>query len=314
MFSIEDRQFGWEEIVIAARGWGEWQPFVETVRQSLSCLRLAAKTGEMPAAECLHRAATNFRYARNLISADEARGWLARAEMSVEDWMNYLRGQLLREKWAGRLDEIVAANPAGDEEVGEVIRGYAVCSGKLDEWAVELAGRAAVAAESGAFEIEASARDLVSRIECAFERQRRQVMTPRLIETTIARHRLDWIRFDCRYIWFPEERIAREAACCLAEDGLTLEEVAHDARSIVQQWNFYLDELDAEARPVFLTAREGDALGPVKLLQGFPLFSILGKRAPAADDAQIRTRAEQAITAGLMEQAISERVKWTITG
>jgi hypothetical protein len=231
--------------------------------------------------------------------------------MTIDDWMNYLRGQSLRNRWAARLREILTANPVSDEEVAEVIQSHAVCADKLGDWAVRLAGRAAVASNSGSLDTsDQSPRDLIARIEAEFERQRQQTVTPKLIEARIAAHRLDWIRFDCRYVWFGEERIAREAAFCVTEDGLTLDEVARDARGVVQRWNFYLDELDAAARPYFLAARQGDWLGPVKLLEGFPLFSILAKRMPAADDPLIRERAEQSIIASLMERAINERVKW----
>lgn len=311
MFSIENREFGWDEIVIAAEVWGEWQPLVESVRQSLACLRLAANTGQPPSAAEMREAANSFRYAHNLISAEDARNWLARWEMTVDEWMNYLRGQLLRERWATRLGEIVTANPVSDHEVSQVIKGHAVCADKLGEWAVRLAGRAAMASHFGSFDVcDQSPRNLIARIETEFERQRQQAITPKLIETRIAAHRLDWIRFDCRYVWFPEERIAREAAWCVTEDGLTLDEVACDARGIVQEWNFYLDEIEASTRPHFLAARQGDWLGPVKMMEGFPLFSILAKRMPAADDPQIRERAQQAIIASSMQQAMNERVKW----
>lgn len=309
MFTIENREFGWDEIAVAARAWGEWQPFVESIRQSLACLRLANRTGQMPPADEMRRIANAFRYAHNLISAEDARRWLARWQIAVEDWMNYLRGQSLRDRWAMRLKDIVAANPVGDEEVAQATKCHAVCADKLDEWAVRLAERAAVAANSGSLDAK-SPFDLITRIETDFERLRRQAVTPKLIETRIADHRLDWIRFDCRYVWFGEERIAREAAFCVMEDGLTLDEVARDARGIVQRWNFYLDEIEPPTRPHFLAARQGDWLGPVKLLAGFPLFSIVAKRMPAADDPQIRERAEQSIIASFTRQAINERVKW----
>jgi len=51
-------------------------------------------------------------------------------------------------------------------------------------------------------------------------------------------------------------------------------------------------------------------LGPMRIMNGFPLFSVVSKQMPVADDPQIKQRAEQAIIGGLMEQAINERVKW----
>ena len=312
MFTVNDEQFGWEEIVSSAQIWGEWQPFLEETRQSLACLRLAVKTGQLPAGVEMRQAATAFRYAHNLVSAEDARSWLARWEMTVDEWMNCLRGQLLRERWADKLDQIVAANPVSDTEVDQVVRRHAICADTLGLWAQKLAGHAAVVAKSGLLAVGGrSAGDVVAQIEAEFAAQSEQAVTPQRLAAKIADHRLDWIRFDCRYVWFPLERIAREAAFCVSEDGLTLDEVAYDARSIVQQWNFYLDEVEAAARPYFLAAHQGDWLGPVKMLEGFPLFSIVAKQMPAADDPQIRERAERAIIRSVIEQAMSEQVKWT---
>lgn len=315
MFVIENKEFGWGEIVLAAETWGEWRPFFEATRQSLSCLRHAAKTGHMPDTFETREIANAFRYARNLISADEARNWLSRRGLTVEEWMDYLRGQMLRERWSNKLEAILAGNLVSDAEVVRVIHCHAVCADKLNEWSLKLAGRAAIAASSGLFETAPvpsirSSKELVRRIEAEFQLQRQRSVTLKLIESKIADHRLDWIRVDSRYIWFGEERIAREAALCVTDDGLTLEEVAHDAHAIVQQWSFFLDEIEPGTRPRFLAARKGDWLGPIKMIEGFPLFSIVGKRMPAADDVEIRNRAEEAIIAGMMEQAIDERVTW----
>ena len=144
MFTIENQEFGWDEIVSAAEVWGEWQPFAETVRQTLACLRCAAKTGQMPTAGETRDAANTFRYSRNLISAEDARSWLARYEMSAEDWLNYLSGKLLQERWARRLNEIVAKYPISNAEVEEAIKHHATCAGRLDDWGLKLAGRARV--------------------------------------------------------------------------------------------------------------------------------------------------------------------------
>ena len=308
MFTVADQEFGWEEIVAAAQAWGEWQPFVESVRQSLCCLRSAEEAGELPSAAEMRETTTAFRYAHNLISAEETKTWLARRQMSVEDWMSCLRARRLQERSAERPGRVVT-HPISDAEVAGVIKIYAVCSGRLDEWAVRLAGRAALAATSGPI-ASGSPRELIARIETEYERQQRQAVTPKRIESKIADHRLDWIRFACRYVWFPEERIAREASFCLTEDGLTLDEVASDSRGVVQRWDFYLDEIEAAARPHFLAARAGDWLGPIRLLAGFPLFAVVAKTMPAAADPRVRGRAERAIVEGLTKQAMNERVRW----
>jgi len=310
VFIIENKEFGWDEIVLAAEIWGEWRPFFEITRQSLGCLRLAAKTERLPDNSETREVANAFRYANNLISADEARSWLSRWGLTADEWMAYLRAQMLRDRWSNRLNQILVDNPVTDHDVRRVIRCHAICSGKLDEWSLRLAGQAAIAASSSLLGSIESSEELVHRIEAEYRLQRKSKVTPKLIEAKIADHRLDWIRVDSRYIWFGEERIAREAALCVTNDGLTLEEVARDAHGIVQQWNFYLDEIEATSRAQFLAARKGDWVGPIKMIEGFPIFSIIDKEIPAADNFEVCERAEQLIIKAMMEQAIDERVTW----
>jgi hypothetical protein len=259
----------------------------------------------------MREAAKAFRYERNLISGDETRIWLQRWGMSVEEWMNCLRGQLLRKRWASRVDEIKAANPIPDADVAEVVKRYAICTGKIDGWAQKLAGRAALAAKSsGLISNARSPRDLIDRIESEFERQRNQTINSKLIETKILDHRLDWIHYECRYLWLADERVAREAAWCVSEDGFTLDEAACAAHGQVREWNFYADEIEAVVRPYFVAARKGDLLGPLRFASGYPLFSVLQKRMPVASDPEILSRAEQAIVSTLTAQAINESVRW----
>lgn len=317
VFTVNNTEFGWEEITAAAEVWGDWARLVEWTRQSLACQKYAVASGQLPDAKTTREALTAFRYAHNLISADETQIWLNRWEVSLEDLMSYLRGQLLIERWPGKLEEILGAHAVSDAEISQAIKSYAICADKLGEWAFRLAGHAAIAAKSGPFGAgdqgqRQAPRDLIACIETEFERERQQTVTPKQIETKIADHRLDWIRFDCRCLWFAEERIAREAVWCVTEDGLTLDEVAADARAEMRQWDFYLDEMEDSARPHFLAARQGDLLGPMKLQQGFPLFSIAAKKMPVADDPQIRERAERAILKSWTDQAIYEQVSWML--
>ena len=311
LFKVSTRDFGWDELVAAAQVWSEWQPFFESVREALACLGVATHAGQLPSSEKMREVATAFRYAHNLISAEETQVWLERCEMTVEDWMSCLRGQLLRENWTAHVNEIMAANQVSDAEVTAVIKRYAVCAGKVGDWAQRLAGRAAIATSScGDSSTSLTPPDLITCIEAEFELKRKQAITPKAIETRIDDNRLDWIHYECRYLWLAEERVAREAAWCVSEDGLSLEEVASDARAEVQQWNFYADEIEASVRPYFLGSRQGDLLGPLKFREGYPLFSVMGKRMPSAMDPQILSRAEDAIVKSLLAQAVNAEVKW----
>lgn len=315
MFTVNEMTFGWEEIIAAAEAWGDWQRFFDRTRQTLACLKYAAEAGQLPGGKDVRDALTAFRYAHNLISGEETQAWLNRWELTLEDLTNYLRGQLLIERWLNRLEEIVAAHSISDETVAAVIRKHTVCADLFGQWAIELAGRSAIAAQSGLFDAGVDSermapRNLIARIEAEFQQARQQAVTEENVQARIADHRLDWVRFDCRYLWFAEERVAQEAVWCVTEDGLSLDEVAKESGSEARQWSFYLDEIDANVRPYFLAARQGDWLGPLKYREGFPVFSILEKTMPSNADPKIQQRAEKAIIANLMQKAINEQVTW----
>jgi len=315
MFTVDGKEFGWDEIAAAAQVWGEWEPLAADTRRGLACSKRAAEIGGWPSKADVQAAANDFRYQQNLISGQETQSWLEQWGLTVDAWMNYFRRKLLRNQWPDQLGQSdqagAAAHPVSAEEVAEIIKCEAICSGQFAEWMRRLAGRAAITAPFGSFDVgDESPRDFVARIEAEFQQFRRQAITPERLQARISDHRLDWVRFDCRYIRFAEERIAREAALCVTEDGLTLEEVARDSHSVVEKGRFYLDEIDPAARPHFLAARSGDWLGPMKTTAGFQLFSIVNKQMPSNDDPQIRTRAEAAIINNLIEREINERVKW----
>lgn len=318
LFTIGDQKFDWEDAALAAQLRGEWARLETATRQGLACSRRAAETGEWPAAQEVQAAANAFRYAHNLISAQETQDWLNHWGLTVEGWMDYFRRSLLRERWARRLAEMAASYPATPEEVADTIKCESLCSGHLAQWAYQLAGRAALAEQMNAniaagFDASPFAQpkmEAIARIEAAYQILRQQMVTPKARCHQIAHHHLDWIRFDCRYIWFPEERLAREAALCVREDGLTLDEVARDSRLIVQPYNFYLDEIEPSRRNHFLAAQAGDWLGPLNLFEGFTLFAVLGKSLPSDHDLQVRSRAEEAVMSTVFEHEISSRVTW----
>jgi len=319
LFTIGDQKFDWEDAALAAQLRGEWARLEKVTRQGLACEQRAAETGEWPAAQEVQATANEFRYAHNLISAQETQDWLNHWGLTVEGWMGYFRRSLLRERWANHLKEIIAAYPATPEEVAETIKCESLCSGELTQWAYQLAGRAALARQEkmnvaatgcDAAPPAQARKEILTRIEKVYQTLREQIVTPQARCTQIAHHHLDWIRFDCRYIWFPEERLAREAAFCVREDGLTLDEVAQDARLIVQPYNFYLDEIEPARRNQFLAAQVGDWIGPLNLFEGFTLFGVLGKSLPSDDDLRVRSRAEEAVMSAVCSREISSRVTW----
>lgn len=309
LFTVEKRKFGWDEIIVAAQLWNEWSPFVETVSEGQACLQFALETKRVPTSAEMRETANSFRYSRNLISGEETKLWLERWGMAAGQWMDCLRAQYLRQQWLSQAKQISDCYRTKPDK--NLLKVYAVCTGKLDEWVNRLAGHAAYAAASNVLPEESlSTRQLVELIEDEFQESRTRSVTSQLVEAKISDHRLDWIHYECHCLWLSEETVAREAAWCISEDGMSLEQVAAETQCELRHWNFYADEIEVNLRPYFLAARQGDLLGPWKLREKYPLFWVLNKRLPHSSDPKVRARAEDAIVAGLLAKAINDRVHW----
>lgn len=332
VFAVGDRTYAWSDVVLAARLWGEWAALEAEARLGLACAARADDRDEWPDEDTEDAAANEFRYARDLVSAEEMEAWLARWGLDEEAWTDYIRRDLLRREGAEEADEVLAEYEIEDEDVEAVLWSDAVCSGRLQRWAQELAARAAIQAslaeeapESDDATVAAEARRLLTdagadpadpragmlaRVEVGFRRFVTRAVTPRAIQAALEPHRLDWVRFDGRCLALRDEEMAREAALAVREDGLGLDEVAEQAKTEVQAGRWYLDELPAEHRDRFVAARKGELVGPLPWGEGYALILVVDKVVPSAEDADTRRRAAEAVLAGLLEHEVSRRVTW----
>lgn len=308
-FVAGSRAYSWGDVVQAARLRGDWAELEAQAQEGLACVKQAEERGEDPPAEEVDSAAVEFRYARELIAAEEMETWLEGHELSPESWLDYLSRSVLRSRHAESLPEIVARHPVSQEEVEGVLWCEGVCSGRLARFAQELAELAAVFDAAGEGPDTTVCPDL-AELEAAFRRFREGVVTPKAIEDQLGSHHLDWVRVECSTLSFPEEESAREAALCLREDGRQLGEVAEEARLVVAQKGFYLEELGEELRDHFMGVRQGELLGPLEMDGEFVLFLVGSKVLPAREDPEVRQRAEREIVRRSLEREVGRRVRW----
>lgn len=348
VFSVEDREYVWADVLLAAGLRGDWTELEESSRQAAACLSRARETGDLPPTDEVESAATEFRYENDLLTAEETEAWLEKWELTAEDWMAYLRGSLLRERWADELKDIVESHPVAAEEVARFVKAEGACSGRFLELAERLAERAAVGAR-----LEASAtgtdgeptgdtgdagepddaalsspvfavfpdleseevRERLARLaqlERAFERFRDEIVTERAVQDQIRAHHLEWIRFSCRYVRLEDEEAAREGALCVREDHCDLNDVAADAKTEVREETFYLDDVEGVLKDQLLGARPGELIGPVAINGGFGLFEIREKVIPREDDPELRQRAEAAVLERVVRREVENRVEWLL--
>ncbi len=335
-FTVGRTAYRWADVVLAARLWGEWAALEKMVCRCFGCREREEELREPPSEEAVASAAAEFRYARDLISAEEAEGWLARWGLTTEKWMDYVERTVCLQTCAKTMEDLFSEDLDDEEEIRSSILVEALCSGRLAQFADKLAGRAAVyekACADGEWVAEplsdedldtafgGRARPLLSewpresletlaRFERAFQRFCRQTVTPKAIADQVSTHYLDWIRITCRSVAFPDEQAAREAVLCLRDDRRDIGDVAAEAGTEERETRFYLDEIGPDWKDQFTAAGTADVLGPLPIDGAFRVFLVLDKRMPSADDPEVRQRATAAVIRRALDQETAVRVKW----
>ena len=316
VFSVGRQQYYWDDVILSARRWGDWADLEKELREGIACLKRLDEAEEEFDPEALESAANDFRYERDLLTAEEAEAWLNRWNLSADSWMEYLQRFILRRKWADQLVEIVARYRVTKKEIHSSLHAEAICSGHLARFARALAARASAyekALEAGWVRDEPKSAEATGRIrllEASYQRFCDHVVDAQGIKNQVDSHRLDWIRIGCRYVLFSQEQMAREAALCARDDGMQLDEVAANASIALQNATMYLDEVEPSLRDRFLSAEKGALVGPLNWDKAFGLFLVEDKIIPAVEDPEIKQRAQETLLESAVNREINKRVKW----
>lgn len=344
VFQVGGDSYCWADIAFAAVVWGDWDRLRREVREGLACLGSYRASGRpLPEAE-IDAAAAEFRYERELISAQEAEEWFARWGMSAREWMDYIRRSVLRNRLESRMPELLAQYPVSDADVAAAAGVEAICSGLLRRLAPRFAARAAAhdqlrgAQQNGGrlytdeelagvrrgfpgdlqslgLDVDEDTLDecatRLARLELALRDFRTAVVTPRAVADQISSHHLEWIRVAYQTLIYPAEAMAREALLCVREDGMDFPDLA--AATVVadlredEQW---IGELKGPLHTGLLGARAGEVLGPFAIGGGHALLRLTAKRLPTSEDEQVRSRAETAALQRALSNELQTRVHW----
>jgi hypothetical protein len=344
VFSVGDSTYRWEDVVLAAELWGDWARLRDSARQAAACLLREDEEEEDPVSdEAVESAADEFRYARDLVSAEEMEAWLGRWGLTAEAWMDWIRSSVLRRKWSDELADLLSDYEPSEEDVEDLLVAEAVCSGALERLAYRLAGLAAVDGRERAMpadrllpdesDLAATVREFsgrlsekgvqplmvaadptklerMARLELSFRGFRQRMLTPAAVDRELRSHRTEWTRLECHCVSFPREEQAREAALCVREDGSDLAKVAAGAGAPMRAERILLGEVAPEVQERFLGARGGDLVGPVQLGEEFVLYAVLDVAMPSEGDPADRRRVEEAILKRLVDREINDRVRW----
>jgi len=332
LFSVADETAFYEDLIVGAMLWGDWKSLERTSRLGLALSQWAEDYGEELPEDEVDVAAAEFRYARDLISAEDAESWLEARGLTADDWMGHIERVVARARWGSRGAEALALRPPDPDELLDAIRVDLICGGELRRLALKLAEYAAACAAvvetgvpvdqpaqtptlqvRGLEDARTAARSrAVARWMDGQRKFLARATGDQAVAQEIARHQLEWIRIDGRALIFDTEPLAREAALCVREDGMSMDEVADTARSPVQEARLYLEELDDADRTKFIAAKPNELLGPIAADGHFMLFRVLDKVMPSDADSELRQRARDRVVARALELEMERRVKWAV--
>ncbi len=343
-FEVGAESYTWDDIVLAATLWGEWQQVREQVRGAISFARDLQRREAAPSDAELESAADEFRYAHDLITAEETEAWLNRRGLDFDALLEYVERALARRCSALQRPPVTDEGPT-DDEVEAVVWNEAVCSGWLGRLAGKLAMRAAVheglkvGTVSSASEERADTMhwglgphacprhaesgtglgrgtsplqrfQWLQHLDQCFNQHCRDLVTPEATRAEMHLHQLDWVRVCVHYILLGSEDAAREAALCARQDGCTLDAAAERAGVTVYEHDFRLEEIDEAVRSCFLGARPNEMLGPLPWMGKHGIFLILEKRQACAEDPDAVHYARERLLARLLQHEVERHVRW----
>ena len=272
-----------------------------------------------------------FRYEHDLITAEETERWLEQRGVTLEDFSDYIA----RKYWRGAVEDVSAEDldlVSASPERRNLFTIELIFSDEVDRVAKQLMWRLAAVAASGEIEEEAIATERerfldrikppklnawlnslgrndewltqMSAMEAAYRRVCESVLTPQTRRKQLALLRMPLTRFEAEAIQLESLDAAKEALLCIRQDGMSMEEVATEARYPYRRITFRHEDVPPDLQQKFWSVGAGDLLEPIAHGEGFELFRITQKSEPDLDDAIVQARIDER----LLEQHFSHLV------
>lgn len=304
LFTLGTRRYRWAEAVELGRLTGGWKPVEQEIREGLVAASQAGSVLPGGVEQAIEEFGAAFRYARGLLTADEAEAWLARRALEPGEWLEWTRREVLRRVAAPRMADWLRAVPVSSDALTRATWVHLCCGDTGRRLAEALAVRAALAERCGT--LEPTPEGLLD----AWCRYRAEPVSEDRIRREMDLGGLDWVRVDCRFVAFTTAHAAREARLCVVEDGQALDAVGSAARTPVRSLRRYLGRFAPELRARLLAATPGDCVGPLTFEGWHALFVLAGKTLPDAADPELRHALARSAQGRLEREQVSLTVRW----
>ncbi len=320
-----------------------------TWKQFLRALRAEERAEELELEldhDAIDAAAESFRYAHDLITAEETEQWLAARGLSLADFTDYFA----RQHWLSTVDEKIESNDvdliAAQSELRELFTTELIFSGGLDQLNTRLMWRLAALAttEDGNIDPERISTernafldrtkvaegklndwlaqlgrdqkwfDAMMAMEAAYRSLCEKVLTSQARQKQLATLRMPLTQFEAEVIEVESREAAKEALLCIRQDGMSMEEIAAEARYPFRRITFLHDAVPEELKQKFWSISAGDVLDPLPRGDGFELYRITKKIEPDPADPAVQQRVDERLLERQFSTLTSEHVEVRLGG
>lgn len=251
----------------------------------------------------LQEALDDFRYGRQLVTAEETEGWLRERDVTEEELVDWLVRRHWLERFAAELPSIRADYPPSAGEVEESIWPEIVLGARLRPLAMAVARRL-VSPEPGPSELaeaaRAPARELrlplpgewaeeLLALEASYQGVCREALSSRRVAETIGSRRLELTRVDLEAARFSSLGPAREAFLCVTQDREDFGATVERAGAEREDRELYLGDAPESLGPSLISASPGEVF-LVEESEEPLLVRVRSRKAPSAEDPAVLER------------------------
>ncbi len=313
VFQCGGRVFTLADVVAAAKAMGQLDAFRTAWLSTQARAAPAEASGIEPDPAQIEEATNAFRYARDLVSAEECERWLEQLGLHFEDLVAFstrrLRAAAVPESTVGTAD----GTRAQEEDPKTAFEVDLLLGDDFTDWARALAERVALAQESGS--VPKPGDDLRERWD---ELESLHRATCAGLTGNAERERLlrqDWMALtllELELVTFDEPSAAREAECCVRHDGGTLTEVADQNGLCCESVSAFLADLQSPWRSALTVARTGDVVLLPSADTGFAVVRILKRSEPSLESEVVCNRLDARLRGRHFRGLVAHHIQWIV--
>jgi len=322
--ALKDQEFTARDAVEAALFRGDldplWQDFLHRVAAEKHSDEKEIDLDD----DMIDGAAERFRYAHDLITAEETEQWLAARGLNLDDFGSYFVRQVAGEALGSQVKPDQIGYRSAPDELRQLFMADLILSDQLERLTNDFSWRlAALAADEGTARIEGeknvaaqrkaflkrtqlSESDLpdwlasfrrdkawleqMLQMEAEFQQRQTVVLTPQARTREMNALGLPLTRFEAEVLEVESRDAAQEALFCVKHDGMSMEEVAAEGRYPFKVISFLQEDIPADLQQKFLSVLPGEVLDPIARGDGYELYRVTQKQEPQGEDETVQQR------------------------